>query len=297
MALAIGGSVQWVLADGRRFDGLIVNGPSATSFFPGEFKWLVQLNSGMQWLEARDLVETSSVTIPIIGGIGTAAPAPSPEEASPVPIPAVTTVGLVGEPGDDLRDGGTEGLLAVGALGGAIVPRLSGIITKLPVGVAVTTVTSFFSRFRTGATVLFETIPDPVRSVLALAGIVGGSILVDQVFFGNGGTGSSLPMSVNAQIVGTWVANGVTFYRLSDGRLAVQNKHGRWKVWRPKKPIVLMPTGAVDLRTLLRADAVLNKQSKRIAAMLNRRAPRRSRSKSAGASDQVVVIDGKVVKT
>jgi hypothetical protein len=75
-------------------------------------------------------------------------------------------------------------------------------------------------------------------------------------------------------VVGSWVANGVTFYRLADGKLAVQNKKGRWKVWRPKKPIVLYADGASNLKTMLRADKALNKQAKKIAAMLNRRAPR-----------------------
>ena len=99
-------------------------------------------------------------------------------------------------------------------------------------------------------------------------------------------------------IVSSWVANGVTFYRLFDGKLAVMNKKGRWKVWRPKKPIVIMPTGAVSLKVLLRADAVLNRQSKKIAAMLNRRAPRRKSPAKAHENDSnIIVIDGKAVKS
>jgi len=101
---------------------------------------------------------------------------------------------------------------------------------------------------------------------------------------------------LGAHVVGSWIANGVTFYRLSDGKLAVQNKKGRWKVWRPKKPIVLMPSGANDLRTLLRADAVLNRQSKRIAQMLNRRAGARTRKAPKVVEKTVVVAtDGHVV--
>jgi len=92
------------------------------------------------------------------------------------------------------------------------------------------------------------------------------------------------------QVVGTWVANGVTFYRLADGKLAVQNKRGRWKVWRPKRPIVLYADGASSLKTMLRADKALNKQAKKIAAMLNRRAPRRKTSK---ADPQNLIIQGK----
>ena len=98
---------------------------------------------------------------------------------------------------------------------------------------------------------------------------------------------------LGAHVIGSWVANGVTFYRLSDGKLAVQNLKGRWKVWRPKKPIVLYSTGAVDLKTLLRADAVLNRQAKRIARLLNRRAPRSPR-KSPEPKTVIIAQDGKI---
>jgi len=90
---------------------------------------------------------------------------------------------------------------------------------------------------------------------------------------GGGGGGLSGP-----GVLGSWVANGITFYRLSDGRLAVQNKHGKWKTWRPKRPIVLYAGGAADLKTLLRADGVLNTQAKRIRKYLDRRAPRPRRA-------------------
>lgn len=85
-------------------------------------------------------------------------------------------------------------------------------------------------------------------------------------------------------IIGSWVANGVRFYRLASGKLAVQNKAGKWKVWMPKKPIVIMPTGANNLRTLLRADNVLTRQSKRLRKMLDRRAPRTRRPRQMAAT-------------
>jgi len=91
-----------------------------------------------------------------------------------------------------------------------------------------------------------------------------------------------------AHIVGSWVANGVTFYRLIDGKIAVQNKKGRWKVWKPRKPIVLYADGASNLKTMLRADKALNKQSKKIAAMLNRRSPR-PRSKAKDDKPSIIV--------
>jgi len=136
---------------------------------------------------------------------------------------------------------------------------------------------------------------------LDVPGIPGESIILG----GGGGGGPDLHMGqhltdghLGVTVVGGWVANGVQFYRLSDGKLAVQNSKGRWKVWRPKKPIVLYSGGAVNLKTLLRADAVLNRQAKRIAAMLNRRAPRAKRSgKGAGNAPVIIQADGKVVNT
>jgi len=89
------------------------------------------------------------------------------------------------------------------------------------------------------------------------------------------GSPAQLP---NAVIVGNWTANGVKFYRLSDGKIAVQRKNGTWKVWRPKKPIVLYSNGAGNLKTFLRADSALDKQAKRLKKALNRRAPTRKRS-------------------
>lgn len=100
--------------------------------------------------------------------------------------------------------------------------------------------------------------------------------------------GAASPLQ-SVQVVGSWIANGVTFYRLADGKLAVQNKKGRWKVWRPKRPIVLYSDGATNLKTMLRADKALNKQAKKIAAMLNRRAPRR---KTAAPSSTTPIILG-----
>lgn len=97
------------------------------------------------------------------------------------------------------------------------------------------------------------------------------------------------------QVVGTWVANGVTFYRLADGKLAVQNKKGRWKVWRPKKPIVLYADGASNLKTMLRADKALQKQAKSIASFLNRRAPKPRKTKKDDNPTIIVQGSGRVI--
>ena len=83
---------------------------------------------------------------------------------------------------------------------------------------------------------------------------------------------------LGVRVASEWVANNVPFYRLVDGRLAVQNKFGVWKVWRPKKPIVIYASGSKDLRTLFRADRALQKASGKIAKMLRSRGYKVSRS-------------------
>jgi len=93
-----------------------------------------------------------------------------------------------------------------------------------------------------------------------------------------GGDGDPVGQMVAAMTVSTWNANGVQFHRLSDGRLAVRNKHGVWKIWRPKKPVVIMPTGASNLQDLLRADGIIQKQAKRITKVLRNRGWKVSRS-------------------
>lgn len=207
--------------------------------------------------------------------------------------------------GDDIRDfeddpqdgsAGTPGLAAVSA------NPLVGIALRLLralMGTATRVTAQHWSRLPGWAQSLLAGLGMGVGFDLALdlPGIPGESGIL-----GMGGAGGAdlahMPQHLvdghlGAHIIGSWVANGVTFYRLSDGKLAVQNKLGRWKVWRPKKPIVIMPGGANNLRTLLRADAVLNRQSKKIAAMLNRRAGgRRPRTPHPDPKPVVVVTDG-----
>lgn len=211
----------------------------------------------------------------------------------------------IAAPGDDLRDvagdpfhgsladlfGGGDGDEPSapapgdgnGGGGGAPVGTMSIAValSRLP-AILIPIVRPILRAAMSGGVLIWNRVPGWVRTALAAVGIVEGINIVDDLISGGGGFGGEEfgPGGPGVSVVGSWTANGVTFYRLSDGRLAVQNKKGRWKIWRPKKPIVLMPTGAGDLRTLLRADAVLNRQSKRIATMLNRRAPRPRRTKS-----------------
>jgi len=191
---------------------------------------------------------------------------------------------MASDPGQDLRDvpfaGTGGGVLASPLPGPGASPTilLSRLLVLVP-AILRGNVSSFFRQFSRNSVIAWQQLPGWMRTALVAIGLGGATITIDQLFFDNGDNlpavgdigGHLMEQGIAAHIVGTWVANGVTFYRLSDGKLAVQNKLGRWKVWRPKKPIVLMPGGAGDLRTLLRADAVLNKQAKKIAAMLNRR--------------------------
>jgi len=199
--------------------------------------------------------------------------------------------------GDDLRD------FVAGPVGNPLLPVLVGaavLVPRLAGPIAARAATFFRGAGPLGSRLGWGSLPSWLQTALVATGatlgidilldIPGAEIVPGSIF----GSGDNLPVHATqgmpgAHVVGSWVANNVTFYRLANGRLAVQNKHGRWKVWKPKKPIVIMPTGAGDLRTLLRADAVLNRQAKRIASMLNRRVGSRAR-KAPKEQPTVVVV-------
>jgi hypothetical protein len=144
---------------------------------------------------------------------------------------------------------------------------------------------------------LWNRIPASWKTALATIGILASTIDIDWPFVGDGsitdfgGKGGNSKLeraSGNLDgnfdtIVAKWEANGVWFYKLLDGRMAVQRLDGTWKFWRPKKPIVLYSDGASDLKTLLRADKALDRQSKKLRKMLDRRAPRPRRSRQQPA--------------
>ena len=162
------------------------------------------------------------------------------------------------------------------------------------------------------------------KFVLQAAGVVIGTILsnelVDGLMGGDGddpvsqvqlpaGATGNLPVSpgahmdipgvhLGAHIIGSWNTNpdnpenGVTFYRLSDGKLAVQNKKGRWKIWRPKRPIVLFADGAGDLKTMLRAEKALARQAKQIAGFLRRHGYGPKPAKKGDKTPAVIIESG-----
>ncbi len=142
---------------------------------------------------------------------------------------------------------------------------------------------------------LWGSLPGWLRAGLAGLGITVGSEIVLEMLPGEDGlipgrqfstAGYSVGDTVEGgQVVKTWRANGVNFVRLADGRQGAQRKDGVWKFWRPKKPIVLYSGGASNLKDFLRADNALNKQSKRLAKTLNRRAPKRRTSTRRRSND------------
>jgi len=181
-----------------------------------------------------------------------------------------------------------EGTIAETAAGGAVV-ALSLIVARAPflrpiiMGAAQRVGVVAGGIFRWGS------IPGWLKNILTGLGLAEGlDILMDSVddvpgldigpFSFGGSGGDPVGNMVNAMTVSTWNANGVTFHRLSDGRLAVRNKHGVWKVWRPKKPIVIFASGQTDLKDLLRADNAIDKQAKKMAKTLRRRGWKVARS-------------------
>jgi len=226
--------------------------------------------------------------------------------------------------GDDLRDFQAVGLTPFAEFGNGTPPPATGTALALA-GRALKLIMGGGGGRLLAAT--WNSLPAVARSALTQVGIGVGALIAfngDIPFItlpGQGndmvpfigppektidilGVGAHLPIGppmTGVHIVGSWNTNpnnpslGVTFYRLSDGKLAVQNKKGRWKVWKPKRPIVLYADGASNIKTMLRADKALAKQAKKIAAMLNRRAPKRAKVSKPSTPGIIAVQGGKVI--
>lgn len=72
-------------------------------------------------------------------------------------------------------------------------------------------------------------------------------------------------------VVKAWAANGTPFVRLANGKMGARRKEGTWTFWMPKKPTVIFAGGKNDIRSLLRADSILDTQFKKIKKVLTRR--------------------------
>jgi hypothetical protein len=244
-------------------------------------------------------------------------------QIDPVAVPVIPEM-VVNQPqsGDDLRDfqpvSFTEQL--IGPAGGPVTDEFGAPIAGTSLSIAGRALKLIVGGGGGRLTAsIWNSLPRLVQTALTQAGIYAGAMIAFNgdipfitlpgqgpaevtPFIGPMPLGPQVDIQVGSpsplqqvQVVGSWVANGVTFYRLADGKLAVQNKKGRWKVWRPKKPIVLYADGASNLKTMLRADKALNKQAKKIASMLNRRAPKRRSSKKDDTPTIIVQGSGRVI--
>ena len=71
----------------------------------------------------------------------------------------------------------------------------------------------------------------------------------------------------------------------------VIRKDGSKRYWRPKKPIVLTSSGASDLKTLIRADRVVDKQLRSVKKIIDRRFPARRRSPARRSGGGTTIIE------
>jgi len=184
-------------------------------------------------------------------------------------------------------------------MGGAAIAAAAGALALLPRAGMLTAMRTLATNAGLRGAAFWNWLPGPVKAVLATVGIAGATIGMDWPFGDDDDSGFELSRGTvdtgDLQYVGTWTANGIRFYRLVDGKIAVQRKNGTWKVWRPKKPIVLYSDGADNLKTLLKADRALDRQSKRLRKMLDRRAPRRrstTRTRTQLPAGQQIITTG-----
>lgn len=252
-------------------------------------------SSGNEGLRTGDsaLVETARLSV----SAGPSFAMQTPVQGGAMPL----------EPGADLRDfggdlGGGDAAMALAAVpvAGAGAMLLSRLLAMLPAALRTGVSAAIKSLGGVGARIGWNRLPPLVQQLLIFSGVTAGvDILIDTGPDDRGiiqlpGT-SDLSLgnmgAMGVSIVGSWTANGVKFVKLSDGRLGAQNKRGVWKFWRPKKPIVLFASGAKDINTYLRADAALNRQSKRLKAAISRRVPTARRQPKV-VQGQVIAADG-----
>jgi hypothetical protein len=107
--------------------------------------------------------------------------------------------------------------------------------------------------------------------------------------FDRNGSGGNGPPSLGEDsgfgpgvtVLNSWDANGVWFYRLSNGWTWHWSVHKGWGKYKQVKPLVLMPNGASDLRTLLRVIGVASGQLKSIDKALKSKLGPNRRTRSA----------------
>ena len=97
-------------------------------------------------------------------------------------------------------------------------------------------------------------------------------------------------------IVKTWEANGIWFAKQADGKLLVYKLDGTVKSWKPKKPLVVYPSGRVNLDTFTDIAKYAIKTAKtvdKVLRVLRPRTPRTRSSRGGSAADGTNVTNVK----
>lgn len=190
---------------------------------------------------------------------------PSLPPSGPVPIPAATV-----DPVSVVR---YETPLAafIGGVMPVVIP-ISQLLKLIPFLMSIPAFAAFIRSLVTKSVTSWDMLPGWLKVALLAGGVAAGTALLHDLLTRDG-TGQ-----VPAGFSESWIANGVQFYRNPNGMLGVMNSKGRWKQWRPKRPIVIFAGGASSIRTMLKADAALDRQSKALAKVLRRRVPQRRAS-------------------
>jgi hypothetical protein len=95
-------------------------------------------------------------------------------------------------------------------------------------------------------------------------------------------------------IVKSWKApriGGVQFYKFSNGLIAVQKLDGTWKVYRPRKPIVLYPGVGNNRRSIMRAAHVVRGEVKAWKSMEKFFGMQRRRALPAPKRAKTVIVE------
>lgn len=190
------------------------------------------------------------------------------------------------------------------SLGGAIVPvggQAGRVALTQLAGTAIGgRLVAFFAGVARGGIVRWNSLPGWARLGLGALGFTGYDLLLDGDLVGlpsfGGGAGGQLDIQVGRSYDGriitkTWVANGIQFWATGSGRDLMHHvlrKDGSIKSWKPPRPIVLMPGGAKNIRDLLRADDIIDRQLKKVGKALRRRSPTK---RAPRQPQQVVVVD------
>lgn len=202
--------------------------------------------------------------------------------------------------------------------GGSFGTQLSGIVTLSPsiVGLINPTTLAWLVRMvgvigtksRPITAPIWEAMPAAVKQALNFLGIKEGTNfaldLADSGVLGGAGGqitpvtpsgmmgspgGEMMPwMAGGTNVVRSWVANGIPFYTLADGWTWVRRLNGTWKRFKYAKPTVIYGGGAGDLRTLLRASGIVNRQLGRLSKAIAKARPPAKRAPRRAASVQVI---------